>query len=66
MHGALLMAHQDVAHLVLPEQRVVDRQHRPARIAEQVCDALVGQRPDHHLGAVHLDAGVREGPARIF
>ncbi len=65
MHGALLMAHQNVAHLVLVEQRVVDRQHRSAWIAEHVFDALVGQRPDHHLGTAHLDALERGRPARI-
>ena len=42
VHRALLVAHQDVLDLVLLEQRVVDRQHRAARIAEQVLDALVG------------------------
>ena len=40
--------------LVLLEQRVVDRQHRAAGIAEQVLDALVLQRLDDHLGAGHL------------
>ena len=54
MHRALLVAHQDVLHLVLLEQRVVDRQHRAARIAEDVLDALVGERLDHHFGAGHF------------
>ena len=36
VHGALLVPHQDVLDLVLLEQRVVDRQHRAAGIAEQV------------------------------
>ncbi len=54
MHRALLVAHQDVAKLVLLEQLVVDRQHRSARIAEDVLDPLIGERLDHHLGAGHL------------
>ena len=55
MHGALLVAHQDMLHSVrLLEQRVVDRQHGAARIAEQMLHALVGKRLDHHLGAGHL------------
>ena len=42
MHGALLVPHQNVLHAVrLLEQRVVDRQHRAARIAENVL-----RRPD--------------------
>ena len=54
VHRALLVPHQDVLHLVLREQRVVDRQHRAARIAEQVLHALVGERLDHHFGAGHF------------
>ena len=54
MHRRLLVAHQDVLDMVLVEQRVVDRQHRAARIAEDVLDALVGEGLDHHLGAGHL------------
>ena len=54
VHRALLVAHQDVLHFVLLEERVVDRQHRAARIAEQVLHALVGERLDHHFGAGHF------------
>ena len=54
MHGALLVPHQDVPDLLLLEQRVIDRQHRAARIAEQVLDPLIGQCLDHHLGAGQL------------
>ncbi len=54
VHGALLVAHEDVADVVLLEHRVVDRQHRAARIAENVLDALIAQGLDHHLGAGHL------------
>ena len=50
---ALLVAHQDVVQPRLVEQRVVDRQHRAAGIAEQVGDALVDQGADHDLGAGH-------------
>ena len=54
MHRALLVAHQDVADLLLLEQRVIDRQHRAARIAEKMLDALIGKRLDHHFGAGHF------------
>ena len=58
MHGALLVPHQDVLHLVLLEQRVIDRQHRAAGIAENVLDALIGERRDHHFRAGHLRHGL--------
>ena len=48
-----LLAHEDVLDLVLLEQLIVDRQHRAAGIAENVLDALVDERRDHHLGARH-------------
>ncbi len=54
VHGALLVPHQDVLDLLLLEERIVDRQYRTARIAEQVFDPLVGERLDHHLRAGHL------------
>ena len=55
MHGALLVAHQHMLQAVrLLEQRVVDRQHGTARIAEQMLHALVGERLDHHFGAGHF------------
>ena len=53
---ALLVAHQDVADLLLLKKGVVDRQHRPARIAEDMLGPLVGERLDHHFGAGHLFA----------
>ena len=56
MNRALLVAHQDVLDLLLLEQRVIDRQHRAARIAENVLHALVGERLDHHFGAGHFPA----------
>ena len=58
MHGALFVPHQDVLHFVLLEQRVVDRQHRAAGIAENVLDALIGERRDHHFRAGHLRHGL--------
>ncbi len=58
VHRALLVAHQDVADPVLRlEQRVIDRQHRAAGIAEDVLHALIGERLDHHFGAGHLCHG---------
>ena len=46
VHRALLVAHQHVLDLVLLEQRVVDEQHRAARIAEDVLDAFFLQAAD--------------------
>jgi hypothetical protein len=54
VHGALLVPHQDVLNFVLLEQRVVDRQHRAAGIAEQVLNALIGERRYHHFRAGHF------------
>ena len=51
MHRRLLVAHQDVAQLVLLEERVVDRQHRAARIAEDDLDVLVDQGFHQQIGA---------------
>jgi hypothetical protein len=51
---ALLVAHQDVAQRILLEQRIVDRQHRAAGIAEDHVDALVQQGADHHGRSGHL------------
>jgi hypothetical protein len=63
MHGALFVPHQDVLHHVLLKQRVIDRQHGAARITENVLDALIGERLDHHVGAGHL--GARLGTGRF-
>ena len=54
MGRPLLVAHQDVLHLLLLEDLVIDRQHRAAGIAENMLDPLVGQRLQHDLGARHL------------
>ena len=52
--GALLVAHQDVLDVFLLEKLVIDRKHGAARIAENMLDAVVLERPDHDLGAGHL------------
>ncbi len=54
MGRALLVAHQDVPDLVLLENLVVDRQHRAARIAEDMGHALIGQRRQNDLRTRHL------------
>ena len=59
---ALLVAHENVAELVLMEDRVVDRQDRAARIAEDHLDALVLQRLDDHLRAGHVLGHNRNSP----
>ena len=46
MHRALLVAHEDVLDLVLLEERVVDVEHRAARIAEDVLDAFFLEAAD--------------------
>jgi hypothetical protein len=55
---ALLVADQDVLQARLVEQRVIDRQDRAARIAEQHLDALVHEAANHDLGAGHGARGV--------
>src|SRR3546814_8214686 len=54
MHGGLLMADQNVPDALLLEQRVIDRQHCAARIAEDHLDAQVLQRPDQYLRSAHF------------
>ena len=54
MDRALLVANQNVADLLLLEDRVVDRQHRSAGIAEQHLDTLILQGRDHHFRSGHL------------
>src|SRR3546814_18731268 len=54
MHVGLLMADQNVPDALLLEQRVIDRQHCAARIAEDHLDAQVLQRPDQYLRSAHL------------
>ena len=57
MAGTLLVADQNVLTVVLLEQLVIDRQHRAAGIAEDVLDAVVLQRLDHHFGARSFRGG---------
>ena len=68
MHRALFVPHQDVLHLILLEQGVVDRQYRAARIAENVLDPLIGKRRYHHLRTGHFShSPLRSfGPWRTF
>src|SRR3954471_12146332 len=40
--------------LALLENLVIDRQHRAARIAENVLNAMIGQRADDHCRTGHL------------
>jgi hypothetical protein len=51
---ALLVTHQDMAHLVLLEELVVDEQNRAAGVAEYVFDALLLQAAHDDLGAGDL------------
>ena len=53
MQRAAFLAHEDVLDLVLLEQLVVDRQHGAAGVAEDMLDALIDERREHHLGARH-------------
>ncbi len=46
VHRALLVPHQHVLHLVLLEERVVDVEHRAARVAEDVLDAFFLEAAD--------------------
>ncbi len=59
VHRALLVAHQDVLHLVLLEQLVVDEQDRAAGVAEYDFGALFLKASNDDLGSgqrVRLDA----------
>ncbi len=58
MHRRLLVAHQHVAQPRLLVERVVERQRRAARVAEDGVDAAVDQRLQQRGGAV---AGDRAG-----
>jgi hypothetical protein len=51
MHGRLLVAHQDVAQLVLLEERVIDREDGAAGIPEDDLDVLVDQGFHQQIGA---------------
>src|SRR6267378_3807594 len=58
MRRALLAAHQDMLDLVLLEQLVVNEEHRPAGIAEDVLDTL-------RLEALHDNLCARQFHARV-
>jgi hypothetical protein len=49
VHRTPFLAHQDVAQCVLLEERVVNRQNRTARIAENDIDALIHQGFDDDI-----------------
>ncbi len=51
MHGRLLVAHQNVIDLVLPEDGVVDMQCRTAGIAPDMLDTGVVKRADENVAA---------------
>src|SRR3546814_2994463 len=51
---ALVTGVQTCALPILLEQRIVDRQHCPARIAEDHFDTKVTQRPHQYLGAAQF------------
>ena len=53
MTGTLLMANQNVANLLLPIKRIIDRQNGPTRITEEHLYALLGQGSYHNLGTAH-------------
>jgi hypothetical protein len=52
--GALLVPDEDVAHLLLRIDGVIDRKDGAARIAEHRVDALIGERAKDDLGAGQL------------
>ena len=54
VHRGLLVAHQHVLDGVLLVERVVDVQHRAARVAPEVLDVLGLQALDEDFGAVRL------------
>jgi hypothetical protein len=51
-----LVADEDVADLFMLEQRVVDRQHRAAGVAEDIFDPLTDQAFHQYVGAAALFA----------
>jgi hypothetical protein len=49
MDGGLLVANQDVPHLILLEERIVDVQNGPARVTEHTLDLFFLQAPDYNF-----------------
>jgi hypothetical protein len=58
VNGSLLVPDEDVLHLLLVKERIVDRKNRAARIAEDMLDPLILQGTDHHFGSGHRLAHV--------
>jgi hypothetical protein len=48
VYGALLVAHQNVLYF-RPVQRIINRQHRPARVAEDKVYAFFLEAPDNRF-----------------
>ena len=57
--AALLVAHQDVAHLGVGGPAVVEREHDPAGVAEYGVDAHALQTFEDDIGAAHSHRGFR-------
>ena len=51
MHRRLLMAHQDMLKCILLENRIVDVEHRAARVAENELDVFLLQAADDDFSA---------------
>jgi len=60
--GALLVAHQDVLELGVIGQALIDRQVRPAGVAEDEVDALLLQRLQHQVRSGHFVSLQQESP----
>ena len=56
----LLVPHEDVLHLLLLEEGVVDEEDRPAGVSEDELDTLFLQAADGDLGARQGFTGFRE------
>ncbi len=64
--GSLFVAHQNMLDLLLLEDLVIDRQYGPARIAENMLDAVILQRLEDDLGARHLIVFARHASSRLI
>jgi hypothetical protein len=53
MDRTLLVPDEHMLDLLLLEERVIDRQHRTAGIAEEMLDALILKGANDHFGASH-------------
>ncbi|SCU83807.1 hypothetical protein CNECB9_4260011 [Cupriavidus necator] len=54
--GRLLMANQQMLHIVLPVQGVVDWKHSAARISPDCANSFEAERLDDHFGTAHMVA----------